>query len=189
MKPTFLHPPKKSTIIQSVFSPWGFGMIFLLPLVPSKRVLLILEKKIPIPKPTKRLDQATALTSLAPFKVPTSGSCAPFEGRWRLGHGKKLKPSNHRGVSRENGGVSPLSGDIQNISMELSNLLGVGGPMEVIVSYVSKLGFCHLFTGRIQPTYIGVIIHLLSTMDIPVGCFLKNGGKPPRTFTPSADHF
>ena len=61
--------------------------------------------------------------------------------------------------------------------------------MEVIVSYVSKLGFCHLFTGRIQPTYIGVIIHLLSTMDIPVGCFLKNGGKPPSTSTPSADHF
>ena len=25
-----------------------------------------------------------------------------------------------------------------------------------------------LFTGRIQPTYIGVIIHLLSTMNIPV---------------------
>ena len=25
--------------------------------------------------------------------------------------------------------------------------------------------------GRIQPTFIGVIIHLLSTMDIPAGCW------------------
>ena len=32
---------------------------------------------------------------------------------------------------------------------------------------VSKLVY-NLFTGRILPTYIGVIIHLLSTMDIPV---------------------
>ena len=40
--------------------------------------------------------------------------------------------------------------------------------MEVIVTIVSKLGY-NLFTGRIQPTFIGVIIHLLSTMDIPVG--------------------
>ena len=39
--------------------------------------------------------------------------------------------------------------------------------MEVIVTIVSKLGYNNLFMGRIQPTFIGVIIHLLSTMDIP----------------------
>ena len=32
---------------------------------------------------------------------------------------------------------------------------------------VSWLKF-HLFRGLIQPTYLGVIIHLLSTMDVPV---------------------
>ena len=37
-----------------------------------------------------------------------------------------------------------------------------------LVTIVSKLGYS-LLTGRIQPTFIGVIIHLLSTMDIPVG--------------------
>ena len=36
-----------------------------------------------------------------------------------------------------------------------------------LVTIVSKLGY-NLFRGRNQPTYIGVIIHLLSTMDIPV---------------------
>ena len=40
-------------------------------------------------------------------------------------------------------------------------------PMEVIVTIVSKLVY-NLYRWRIQPTYIGVIIHLLSTMDIPV---------------------
>ena len=40
--------------------------------------------------------------------------------------------------------------------------------MQVIETIVSKLGY-NLFTGRIQPTFIGIIIHLLSTMDIPVG--------------------
>ena len=40
--------------------------------------------------------------------------------------------------------------------------------MEVIVRIVSKLvDFTYL--QDLQPTYIGVIIHLLSTMDIPVG--------------------
>ena len=33
---------------------------------------------------------------------------------------------------------------------------------------VSKVGLSHLFRGRIQPAYIGVIFHLLSTMGIPV---------------------
>ena len=36
-----------------------------------------------------------------------------------------------------------------------------------LVTIVSKLVY-NLHNGRIQPTYIGVIIHLLSTMDIPV---------------------
>ena len=40
--------------------------------------------------------------------------------------------------------------------------------MELIVTIASKLGFFHLFRERIHPTYIGVIIQLLSTMDIPV---------------------
>ena len=47
--------------------------------------------------------------------------------------------------------------------------------LEVLVTIVSKLVY-KLFTGRIQPTSIGVIIHLLSTMDIPVricGCFFN----------------
>ena len=40
--------------------------------------------------------------------------------------------------------------------------------MEVIVRIVSKLvDFTYL--QDLQPTYIGVLIHLLSTMDIPVG--------------------
>ena len=44
--------------------------------------------------------------------------------------------------------------------------------MEVIVTIVSKSVY-NLFTGRIQPTSIGVIIHLLSTMamDILVDVF------------------
>ena len=36
-----------------------------------------------------------------------------------------------------------------------------------VVTIVSKLIY-NLLRGRIQPTYIGVTIHLLSTMDIPV---------------------
>ena len=32
--------------------------------------------------------------------------------------------------------------------------------MEVIVTNVSKLGLFHLFTGRIQPRYIEVKIHI-----------------------------
>ena len=36
-----------------------------------------------------------------------------------------------------------------------------------LVTILSKLG-CNLLRGRIQPTYIGVIIYLPSTMDIPV---------------------
>ena len=44
------------------------------------------------------------------------------------------------------------------------NLLGC--PWK-LVTIVSKLGY-NLLTGRIQPTFIGVIIHVLSTMDIPV---------------------
>ena len=36
-----------------------------------------------------------------------------------------------------------------------------------LVTIVSKLIY-NLLRGRIQPTYIGVTIHLLSTMDIPV---------------------
>ena len=40
--------------------------------------------------------------------------------------------------------------------------------MEVIVTSDRKLVY-KLFRGRIQPTDIGVIIHLPSTMDIPVG--------------------
>ena len=43
--------------------------------------------------------------------------------------------------------------------------------MEVIVTIVSKLVY-NLLTGRIQPTYIGVITHLLSSMDIPVGVII-----------------
>ena len=39
----------------------------------------------------------------------------------------------------------------------------------MIVTIVSKLVY-NLFTGRNQPTYIGAIINLLSTMDTPVGC-------------------
>ena len=45
--------------------------------------------------------------------------------------------------------------------------------MEVIVT--SKLVY-NLLTGRIQPTYIGVIIHLLSSMDIPVGKDARDAG-------------
>ena len=41
--------------------------------------------------------------------------------------------------------------------------------MEVIVTIVSKLGY-NLFRGHIQPTYIRVIIQLLSTMDIQYVC-------------------
>ena len=44
----------------------------------------------------------------------------------------------------------------------------------MIVTIVSKLGYNYLFTGRIQPTYIGVIIHLLSTMDITVGAHFES---------------
>ena len=40
--------------------------------------------------------------------------------------------------------------------------------MEVIGSRSLVSWLFHLLTGRIQPTFIGVIIHLLSTMDIPV---------------------
>ena len=32
----------------------------------------------------------------------------------------------------------------------------------------------HYFRGRIQPPYMGVIIQLLSTMDIPVGIYFNN---------------
>ena len=42
----------------------------------------------------------------------------------------------------------------------------------MIVTIVSKLGYNNLLTGCIQPTFVGVTIyriHLLSTMDIPVG--------------------
>ena len=44
--------------------------------------------------------------------------------------------------------------------------------MEVIVAS-SKLVY-NLLTGRIQPTYTAVIIHLLSTMDIPVGAIVMS---------------
>ncbi len=43
--------------------------------------------------------------------------------------------------------------------------------MEVSTSN-SKLVY-KLFRGRNQPTYIGIIIHLLSTMDIPVSSAQK----------------
>ena len=39
--------------------------------------------------------------------------------------------------------------------------------MEVIVTIVSKLVY-FTYLRDLQPTYKGVIIHLLSTMDIPV---------------------
>ncbi len=41
----------------------------------------------------------------------------------------------------------------------------------VLVTIFSKLVYLHLFMGRIQPSYIGVIIQLLSTMDILVLLF------------------
>ena len=37
-----------------------------------------------------------------------------------------------------------------------------------LVTILSKLG-CFTYLGDLQPTYIGVIIYLLSSMDIPVG--------------------
>ena len=46
-----------------------------------------------------------------------------------------------------------------------------------LVTIVSKLGY-NLFRGRIQPTYIGVIIQLLSTMDIPVWFLILPFGSP-----------
>ena len=42
--------------------------------------------------------------------------------------------------------------------------------MKVIVTSDRKLGY-NLLRGRVQPTFIGVIIHLLSTVDIPLGMF------------------
>ena len=42
--------------------------------------------------------------------------------------------------------------------------------MEVIVTIVSKLGYFTCLRD-LQPTFIGVIIHLLSTMDTLVVCF------------------
>ena len=52
--------------------------------------------------------------------------------------------------------------------------------MEVILTNVSKLAyFTHL--GDVQPTYIGVILHLLSTMDIPVR-FLDSPGSKAQGF-------
>ena len=60
--------------------------------------------------------------------------------------------------------------------------MGTRVSMEVIVTIVSKLVY-NLFRGRIQPTYIGVIIHLLSTIGIPVCCwiFFATPGKTPKT--------
>ena len=37
-----------------------------------------------------------------------------------------------------------------------------------LVYYSYLVGLFHLFTGRIQPANIGVINHVLSTLDIPV---------------------
>ena len=59
-----------------------------------------------------------------------------------------------------------------NVVEESTNLIRFGCPWK-LVTIVSKLGY-NLFTGRIQPTFIGIIINLLSTMGIPV---------LPRSFT------
>ena len=46
--------------------------------------------------------------------------------------------------------------------------------MEVTVTIVSKLGY-FTYLGDLQPTYIGVMIQLLSTMDIPVESYSSDG--------------
>ena len=48
-------------------------------------------------------------------------------------------------------------------------VISTGMSREVIVTIVSKFVY-NLFTGRNQPTYIGVRIHLLTSMDT-LGCY------------------
>ena len=50
--------------------------------------------------------------------------------------------------------ISEIFGKFTRMSMEVSNYL-----VSWVVTYL----------GDVQPTYVGVITHLLSTMDIPVG--------------------
>ena len=57
---------------------------------------------------------------------------------------------------------------VGSVGVSLEDVLGC--PWKLL-TIVSKLVY-NLVTGRKQPTYKGVIIHLLSTMDIPVCIYI-----------------
>ena len=84
------------------------------------------------------------------------------------------------GVTKYTGSAG-LPGTCKLLSWQIKNVLGC--PWK-LVTIVSKLGY-NLLTGRIQPTFIGVVIHLLSTMDILVAqmfLFQMKHAHPPTLF-------
>ena len=54
----------------------------------------------------------------------------------------------------------------------MSRKKATGMSMEVIVTIVSELGY-FTYLRDLQPTFIGVIVHLLSTMDIPIPSYAR----------------
>ena len=55
----------------------------------------------------------------------------------------------------------------------LFNVFDTRMSMELSIQLLSKLGNLLTYLGDLQPTYIGVRIYLLSTMDIPAGILIS----------------
>ena len=101
-----------------------------------------------------------------------ANSLVSGRGKHQFGHHGATVPSSQRWLDVSHTpqpGVVLLHIAMTDLVVEINGILVLACPWK-LVTIVGKLVYFTyiLHRGRIQPTYIGVIIHLLSTMDIQV---------------------